>query len=33
MTDIQTFVLGVMTAWTPGLLCLAWMLWRAPELE
>jgi hypothetical protein len=33
MSNIQSFMFGLMTAWTPGLLCLVWMFWRAPELE
>ena len=28
MSALQTFFLGIMVAWTPSLLLLAWMLWR-----
>jgi hypothetical protein len=30
MNNVQPFLLGVMAAWTPSLLILAWCLWRAP---
>lgn len=33
MSAIQSFMLGVMVAWTPGLLLLGFLLWRAPEIE
>jgi hypothetical protein len=28
MGIVEAFVLGLMVAWTPPLLLLAWMLWR-----
>ena len=28
MDDLQLFFLGVMVAWTPSLVLLAWILWR-----
>lgn len=31
MTPCQAFLLGMMAAWTPGLLVLALILWRAKE--
>lgn len=33
MTNLQSFLLGLMVAWTPSLILLAWMAWisrRAP---
>jgi hypothetical protein len=34
MTTVQAFLLGVMAAWTPSLVLLAWVLWRdAPSDE
>ena len=29
MSNIQAFILGLMAAWTPGLIILAWLLRRA----
>jgi hypothetical protein len=31
MSTLQAFVLGVMAAWTPSLVFLAWSLWRVPS--
>jgi hypothetical protein len=28
MTALQAFFFGMMVAWTPSLILLAWMLWR-----
>src|SRR5215471_138767 len=28
MDTVQAFVLGLMAAWTPSLILLAWLLWR-----
>ena len=28
MNAVQAFVLGMMVAWTPSLILLAWVLWR-----
>jgi len=30
MSSLQAFALGAMVAWTPGLIVVAWLLWRAP---
>jgi hypothetical protein len=30
MNGLEVFLLGMMAAWTPSLLVLAWALWRAP---
>ena len=30
MTVFQAICLGVMLAWTPSLIALAWLLWEAP---
>jgi hypothetical protein len=32
MTNAQVFILGIMVAWTPSLIFLAWLL-RRPMLE
>jgi hypothetical protein len=29
MSIVEAFVLGMMVAWTPGLVLLAWLLWRS----
>jgi hypothetical protein len=29
MSTIQVFLLGMMAAWTPSVMALAWFLWRA----
>ena len=33
MSFVQAFLLGAMVAWTPGLVFLAYVLWRAPFIE
>jgi len=30
MSAVQAFLLGMMVAWTPCLIALAWLLWAAP---
>ena len=30
MTALQIFLLGLMVGWTPGVLLLAWMIYRTP---
>jgi len=30
MTQMQTFLMGMMAAWTPSVLILAWLVYRAP---
>jgi len=30
MTALQIFLLGIMAAWTPSLVVLAWLIYRAP---
>jgi hypothetical protein len=32
MTNLQSFALGMMVAWTPSLLLMAVLVWRAPVL-
>ena len=31
MTAMQSFVFGMMVAWTPSLIVLAWFLWSATK--
>ena len=33
MTNLQAFALGLMVAWTPSLVLLAYFLWRTPLLS
>jgi hypothetical protein len=33
MTTIEAIAFGIMLAWTPGLIILAFLLWDVPELE
>jgi hypothetical protein len=33
MTVVEGFLLGMIVAWTPSLVLLAWMLWRNPTSE
>ena len=33
MSVPQAFIFGAMVAWTPSLILLAWLLWRAPSLH
>jgi hypothetical protein len=33
MDSLQAFLLGIMIAWTPSVLLLAWMLRRAPVID
>jgi len=33
MTKIEMFLLGMMVAWTPSLIFLAVVLWRAPPID
>jgi hypothetical protein len=33
MIAMQSFLLGVMVAWMPSLIVLAWLLWREMQLE
>jgi hypothetical protein len=33
MSVLQAFLLGVMMSWTPSLIFLACVLWRAPFIE
>lgn len=28
MSTVESFFLGIMAAWTPSLILLAWLLWR-----
>ena len=33
MSDLDAFLLGFVVAWTPSLVVLAALLWRAPMIE
>lgn len=36
MTATESFLLGIMVAWTPSLIVLAWLIgpaWKSEELE
>lgn len=33
LMPLQIFFLGVMVAWTPSIIVLAWLLWRAPPMD
>jgi hypothetical protein len=33
MTTVEAIAFGIMLAWTPGLIVLAFLLWDVPELE
>jgi hypothetical protein len=33
MSNVQLFLLGMMVAWTPSLLLLAWVLWWEQPAE
>ena len=33
MTTVQAIAFGAMLAWTPALICMAFLLWDVPDLE
>lgn len=33
MIAMQSFLFGIMVAWMPSLIVLAWLLWREMQLE
>jgi len=33
MSPLEAFLLGLMVAWTPSLVLLAWVLWRDARSE
>ena len=33
MSQMQTFLMGMMAAWTPSVLILAWLVYRAPPAQ
>ena len=33
MSNVDAFILGLMVAWTPSLIAVAVLLWRAPVIE